>query len=160
MAYREDIRSVCETMLDLAGPLPKVQLAELVSRRFNVPFIERLGYLADGEGDDVLPVSAEDPTDMLHERAAQWMLHQLSDEERRIIALRLQDEGIRGVAESLKLTKYMADLLIKRVEKKMRLLADIVGDDALIATRRLMELIGQWDDLRHSTDGDDEGNDD
>lgn len=156
MAYRPDIRAVCEGILKLAGPLPKDRLAEIVARRFNVAFVERFGYLGDEEVHAAAQPVEADPPATIDEEAARWMLGQLTEEERQIFALRLRPGGVRGVGEALGMTKHKAGLLTKRVDTKMRHLAELAGDLSLSATHRLLKIIGQSEQLGHSVNEDDE----
>ena len=155
LAYRRDIRAVCRAVLELAGPLPKAQLAEVVAQRFNVPFIEQFDYLGAGEGiedQDVDAYEDGDGTDDVDDGiAARWMLDQLTEEERRVLRLALRGDGVRGISSVLGCTKYRAELLTGRLHEKLRRLAHLTGSDPQEATSRLIELVGQEQQLRHST---------
>jgi hypothetical protein len=77
------------------------------------------------------------------------MLGQLTDEERRHLRA-LLDSGstIRALADRLGCSIYKADLYKKRVEEKIKRLADF-GEDGQAATLILLRYVGQDGGLRH-----------
>jgi hypothetical protein len=159
IAWRRDMRSVCEAVLDVTGPLPKAVLGQVVAQRFNVLFASRLGYLdLDAEADDGehLAVGDSDPEfeTLDDEAAAQWMLTQLTDDERTVIRQVLEDGGVRELARSLGCGKDKASQIQARVIAKMKHLVRLTADDGQRATERLLDLIRHHQDLRHSDEND------
>lgn len=154
MAYRRDIRSVCEVVLELGGPLTKLQLANVLAQRFNVLFGARFDYLnfdtEDGEAE--LPADAAEQAfdDVDDKLAAGWMLRQLTGEERRVLGILVAGAGVRELAISLGCSKHRATLVSNRIHEKLRRLADLTAGDGQAATARLLDLVGQHEVLRHS----------
>ncbi len=163
MAHRHDIRTVCAAVLDLSGPLLKVELAEVLAHRFNVAFEDRFDYLDLDDEDHHAQPAATAAHEALEgvddELAAHWMLGQLTGEERRMLGTLLTAASLRDLAATLGCTKYRAELVRDRLQQKLRRLADLVPGGGEAATARLLELVGQHEELRHSTehDGADDG---
>jgi hypothetical protein len=158
MAHRRDIRAVCEAVLDLAGPLPKAELAGVLAERFNVSFAARFEYLdLDTDDEDAGPaatvVGAPDAA-VDDELAAHWMLGQLTSEERRVLEKVVGGSGVRALAGELGCGTDKAALIRRRLIAKLRRLADAVGDDGQTATARLLDHVAHHDRLRHSLDQD------
>ena len=157
MATRPDIRAVCAQVLDLSGPLKKVDLAEVLAHRFNVAFEGRFGYLDltdDDWVDPVEPKAEEAFDDIQDELAARWMLEQLTDEERSVLGHLLDGASIRDLAAVLDCSKYRAEIVRNRLTEKLRRLADISSEGSQGAVERLLDLIRQHDDLRHLAEQD------
>lgn len=157
MAHRRDIRAVAEVVLLLAGPLPKVVLAETLAARFNVMFAARFDYLdrePDGQNEppssDAL-TAYEEVDDRL---AAEWMLNELTAEERRVLAIVATGGGVRGVGAELACANEKAATVTKRLHAKLRRLAELSGGDGEAATEILLDLVGRENTLRHSLDND------
>jgi len=153
---RHDIQSVADAVLDFAGPLPKVVLAEVVAARFNVAFIERLGY----DEADRLP-DAEDRVAIIDtEDTARWMFEQLTEGERRLLASRAAGVPVRAIAAEKDVKKNQVEKLSRRLDNKVLRLADQIGEGAVEATALLIRILGQEESARHSSyedEGDPDG---
>ena len=146
MAYRPDVRKVAAAVLEQSGPLRTVQLAEIMAYRFNVAFDIHFGYVdqhvADDDDHDGADVAAPDSgadeelvDDLL---AADWMLAQLTTDERRVLSSYLSGAGVRGMADLLGCSKSKADLLKDRIEEKLKRMAQLVEGDAQAAMAILL----------------------
>ena len=161
MATRRDLRAVCARVLELSGPLAKADLARVLATRFSVVFEERLGY---DDLDDSVPspwatASASDAFELSDDRgAARWMYEQLTEDERRVLELRLDHPSIRDLAGALGCTKYRAEVTRDHLDKKLRNLADQLPGDAEGAMEQLLELVRHRTELRHSIQKDGENN--
>ena len=157
MAARRDIRAVCATVLEMSGPLAKADLAEVLAQRFNVAFEMRFGYLDLDDRTQGQPVAAsmEEAFDIIDDDlAARWMFEQLTGEERKVIGLDVGGASIRDLAGALGCTKYRAGIIKDRLVKKLRLLADLLPNDGQGPTERLLVLVRQHQELRHSIERD------
>lgn len=163
LASRRDVRAVCAVVLEVSGPLPRLELTDVVAQRFNVPFLVRFGYLEDGrdeEGADAHAAGADlaagDASfeDVEVQDAARWMWEQLSEGERHLLALRTGG-GIRDVAAALGTKKNQVEKLNSRLDAKLRRLAEATGDGGIEAAARLLELLGQSRASRHLKEQDD-----
>ena len=157
MASRRDIRAVCAEVLDLSGPLRKVDLAEVLAHRFNVPFEGRFGYLDlddEDQEDPIEPTSEEEFDGIQDDLAARWMFEQLTDEERRVLGHLLGGASTRDLAAALDCSKYRAEIVRNRLTEKLRRLADNSSEGSQGAVERLLDLIRQHDDLRHLAEQD------
>lgn len=152
MAARRDIRAVCAAVLDLSGPLTKADLAEVVAQRFNVAFEERFDYLDldDHRLGQQKGHSAEDEFD--DEQAAQWMFEQLSFEDRDVLGLVLRNASLRDLAGALGCSKHRASIIRNRLVNKLGHMAALSPDDGQAAMEQLLEMVGQQEMLRHSTE--------
>jgi len=157
MAYRRDIRAVAAAVLELAGPLRKVDLAEVLAERFNALLAARFDYL-DLDTDEDAPPGPGTPDiagSTADDDAARWMLGQLTADERRALGVLAAPGGsIRQLMAHLGCTKYRAELIHRRLTEKVRRLAELSHDDDHAATARLLEILGHHDDLRRSLDQD------
>ena len=157
MAHRRDIRAVAEVVLLLAGPLRKVVLAETLAARFNVMFAARFDYLdrePDGQNEPTssdAPAAYEEVDDRL---AAEWMLNELTADERRVLAIVVAGGAIRGVGVELACANEKASTVTKRLQGKLRRLAELSGGAGEAATEILLDLVGRENTLRHSLDND------
>ncbi len=155
MATRRDVRAVCAAVLELSGPLEKYDLAKVLATRFAVVFEERLGY-DDLDGDSPSPwsaISTSDAFDLSDDRgAAHWMYEQLTDDERQVLRLRLDDSSIRTLAGALGCTKYRAEVIRNHLDGKLRHLAGQLAGDAEGAMEQLLELVRHRCELRHFTE--------
>ena len=155
MAARRDIRAVCATVLELSGPLRKADLAEVLAQRFNVAFEVRFDYLELDSGDQRQPVAAtaEEAFDAIgDEHAARWMFEQLTVEERKVLGLVVGGASLRGLAGALGCGKHLAGIIRDRLAEKLRRLVNFSPNEGQGATERLLELVGQHEELRHSTE--------
>jgi len=89
------------------------------------------------------------------ERAAEWMLDQLTGAERQVLALFLTGASLREMAAALPCTVYKAGRLKERIEVKLRRLAREAGDGEG-ATAALLSRVEQQGALRHLGDEDEE----
>lgn len=159
MAHRRDIRAVAEAVLLFAGPLPKVVLAETLAARFNALFAVRFDYLdrePEGQSEQTLsdpPAALEEVDDRL---AAEWMFNELTSDERRVLALVASGGGVRGVGAELGCGNEKASTITKRLQRKLRHLAELSGGDGQAATEALIDLVGQENTLRHSLGNDED----
>lgn len=154
LAHRRDIRSVCAAVLEQAGPMRKVDLAEVVAHRFNVLFEDRFDYFDLDSQDQSDPATAGE-TEVFDriddDLAAQWMLSQLTPEEAGALHLIVGGASIRDLAAHLECSNYRADLLRDRVVKKLRTLADCMSDgDGELVSERLLTIVGRHGEMRHS----------
>jgi hypothetical protein len=146
MAYRPDVRKVAAAVLELSGPLRTVQLAEVMAYRFNVAFEIHFRYIdqhvADDEGEVAVDVAAPDSGAMEElvddQLAADWMLAQLTSDDRRVLSSYLAGDGVRGMADLLGCSKSTADLLKDRIEEKLKRMAQRVDGDARPAMLMLL----------------------
>ena len=137
LAARDDTRAVAAAVLEMSGPLPKAQLAEVLAARFNVAFEIDYEWLGDPEqAPDI--AGAEGTT--ADERAAQWMHSQLTADERQALAGFLEGGGTRGIAKTLGCSKHRAGVTLDRLEEKLACLADASQGDARAATEILLRL--------------------
>jgi hypothetical protein len=156
IAWRDDTRAVCKAVLAESGPLPKVVLGEVVAERFNVTFESRFGYLdfetGGEEVDDVAALRTVDtaPGHLDDEAAADWMLTQFTSDERLLLQAVVDGVTVRGIGEQLRCGKERAAAIRDRITKKLRRLAELTGDDGQTATARLLRIVGQAEDVRHS----------
>jgi hypothetical protein len=158
MAYRRDIQAVAAAVLELAGPLSKVDLAEVLAERFNALFAARFDYLDLDTDRDTPPdpgTTQDAAGSTVDDDAARWMLGQLTADERRALAILAGPDGsIRTLGADLGCTKHKAELIRRRLAEKVRRLAELIHDDDHGATARLLEILGHNDDLRRSLDRD------
>jgi hypothetical protein len=156
IAWRDDTRAVCKAILTESGPLPKVVLGEIVAERFNVTYESRFGYLDidtdDAELDEVAALRTTDSAsgDLDDEAAARWMLTQFTAEERVLLQAVVDGVTLRGIADELTCGKEKATAIRDRITEKLRRLAELAGDDSQTATTRLLRIVGQAEDVRHS----------
>lgn len=157
MAHRRDTRAVAEVVLLLAGPLPKVVLAETLAARFNVMFSARLDYLdrePDGQNEPTSSDALAAYEEVDDRPAAEWMLNELTVDERRVLAIVVAGGGIRGVGAELACANEKASTVTKRLQGKLRRLAQLSGGNGEAATEILLDLVGRDNTLRHSLDND------
>ena len=157
IAARRDIRAVCATVLEQSGPSAKVALAEVLAQRFNIIFEARFDYL--DLDDDKHAQPAETPSgdafDAVDgELAARSMLEQLTGDERYVLGLVVGGASVRDLVDALDCTKYRAGIIKDRLVEKLRLLASSSLDDSQGIIERLLELVRQHDELRHSREHD------
>ncbi len=156
IAWRDDTRAVCKAILTESGPLPKVVLGEVVAERFNVTYESRFGYLDidtdDAELDEVAALRTTDSAsgDLDDQAAARWMLTQFTAEERVLLEAVVDGVTLRGIADELTCGKEKATAIRDRITEKLRRLAELAGDDSQTATTRLLRIVGQAEDVRHS----------
>ncbi len=156
IAWRDDTRAVCKAILTESGPLPKVVLGEVVAERFNVTYESRFGYLDidtdDAELDEVAALRTTDSAsgDLDDEAAARWMLTQFTAEERVLLQAVVDGVTLRGIADELTCGKEKATAIRDRITEKLRRLAELAGDDSQTGTTRLLRIVGQAEDVRHS----------
>ena len=157
MAYRRDIRAVCARLLELSGPLAKSDLAEVLAHRFNVPFEVRFDYF-DVAGESPLlsaALLAVDTFDAIDDKMlALWMLEQLTEDERDILRLVLGGASLRDLASARDWTRYRAEIIKNRLVCKLRCLAKLSPEDGQGAVEYLLKMVGQHNELRHSTEHD------
>lgn len=156
LANREDTRAVAEAVLEVAGPLAKADLAELIAHRFNVAFTEEFRSLSgDGDNDEEEPPVPEQSAidDVNLDDAAKWLLEQLSSEERDL----LRDRASGTVRDLVRPGRGRSTVakLSKRLEEKVRLIADRLGEDRRDVVARALHILGQEVTSEHSTDQDD-----
>lgn len=157
IAWRDDTRAVCKAVLASSGPLPKVVLGEIVAERFNVTYESRFGYLAvdtEVEGvDDVASLRTTDtaPLEVENEAAARWMLTQFTSEERVLLHAFVHGITVREIAERIGCGKDKASAIRDRITEKLWRLAELAGDDGQTATAHLLRIVGQVEDVRHSS---------
>jgi hypothetical protein len=154
IAWRDDTRAVCKAILTESGPLPKVVLGEVVAERFNVTYESRFRYLDtdDADLDEVAALLTTDSAsgDLDDEAAARWMLTQFTAEERVLLQAVVDGVTLRGIADELTCGKEKATAIRDRITEKLRRLAELAGDDSQTATTRLLRIVGQAEDVRHS----------
>jgi hypothetical protein len=143
MASRHDIREVAAAVLDVSGPLPKVQLAEVLAYRFNVSFESGIDHFEDNP-ENALDIAAPESTVPLEATedamAALWMHDQLTEEERLVLSVYLEGGGQRGIATRLGCSKHKAGVLLDRIEGTLVRLARLVDGDAQAATELLFKM--------------------
>lgn len=150
MAWRDDTRAVCRAVLEVSGPIEKVDLGSIVAERFNTHYINDAQYLDDDDLrslDDELSVADSDEGDVREE--ALWMLSQLDLQEQLVIHLVLQDASVRDIGKALACGKTKATEIKERVVEKLRLLSGAVTDDAQPTMEELLRLIGHAQETGH-----------
>ena len=158
LARRRDIRAVAHAVLNLSGPIPKPLLGEVMAHRFNAYFIDRYDYL-EALGDDVDVAAPQDITDedadVQVDDAAQWMLEQLTGEERDLLTARVAGGSYRSIAEERGWKKHRLEKLNARLEQKILRLCAEIGGESDEAAAAMLRIVGHEDASRHSTDQDD-----
>lgn len=149
-ASRDDIRSVSEAVLAVAGPLSKPDLARVHADRFDDRFAENL----TGFGDDEVAAPAGEPDGVQTAAiAAQRMLGELTEEDKRVLLACLSATGIRGVGDALGCGKARAQAMQDRLTAKLDRFSS-ESDNPQLAVEILMDLARQDKTLEHSAEED------
>lgn len=163
IAWRDDMRAVCRAVLEVSGPLDKVELAQIVAGRFNTLYGGRLGYLDLDDEERAIEVAGDgveiSSTEVID--TASWLMTQLTEDERDAVALVASSSGLRELGQHLGCGTEKATKIKARVAQKLQHVygaAGITEDDAHEVTAVLLKMIERDAELRHSMD--DHGRDD
>jgi DNA-directed RNA polymerase specialized sigma24 family protein len=159
---RTDIREEAAAVLEVAGPLPKATLAEVVAHRFNVPFIERMGYLPGAgpdDGDEEPDADVRDPEDPFEAfevgDAVLWMAEQLTEDERQLLTQRAAGMSIRAIADEAGIKKNQVEKLNRRLDTKLHRVAEQLSENGVEVVAEMVKILGHHGASRHSLGQDD-----
>lgn len=150
LGQRGDVRRVALAVLELSGPLPEVQLGEVVAKRFGKPFRDLIEYVDptnaayQAEAPDASPIDA----------MALAVLAKLTVEEGQALGAYLRSGSIRGIAEQLGWRKHRVEAVQKRLHARLaQLSGDLDEQDRQAVINRVLEFVGQAFASRHSSEG-------
>ena len=152
LGARKDIRAVCAAVLAISGPIDKSELSEVIAERFNAVHEAYFGYydLSEVQEDSPDPSTVSNDGDAVEDTlAAEWMLEQLTEEERMVLSAVRCGAGTRELGGILGCGKDKAAAISRRISEKVALWASELPDGRGGRSRDTRRFCRQHGQLRH-----------
>lgn len=153
LASRKDLSAVCAEVLAVAGKLRPETLGFVIAQRFNASFADRYtDPLPDYESREAHePLAADAPDhEVIVEQAAVWVVGQLTDDERSVLAIVVKGASIEEVGSAMGWGRSKAYEVRTRILARLERLTAAIGDsDGTVMQRAMAICSGPMQDLRH-----------